>query len=205
VAAECYPASVRSSAHGFSAAWGKLGALAPTILYNYIDPLTRFRVVPWFGLAGVFLTEVFLPDTTGLDLREQERYWHYVLDGRESEYHGVACHPRHLSLWERYVQKRDRYYDPALDRDAKIAELRTTWEALEREKVSEKAGEMDDGSGSSVDPDEASFISDDVANYFASERAHSHTSLLGRGIGGAALEGRGSGSGSGNSMDEKTG
>jgi sugar phosphate permease len=29
VAAECYPASVRATAHGFSAAWGKLGALAP--------------------------------------------------------------------------------------------------------------------------------------------------------------------------------
>lgn len=158
-------------------------------------------MVPWFGLAGVFLTEVFLPDTTGLDLREQERYWHYVLEGRESEYHGVAVHPRHLSFWERYIQKRDKYYDPALDREAKISELRATWEALEREKASEKVGEIDGGdarSGSSVDPDEASFISDEVASYFTSEKAQSRTSLLGHG---AAL----SGSGSGNSMDEKTG
>jgi hypothetical protein len=165
-------------------------------LYNYIDPLTRFRVVPWFGLAGVLLTEILLPDTTGLDLREQERYWHYVLDGRESEYHGVAVHPRHLSFWERYVQKRDRYYDPALDRAAKIEELRATWEALEREKITEKAGEIDDEDGrgeSSVDPDEASFISDDVASYFRSEKARSHTSLLGRGTGGAARDGNGSG------------
>jgi hypothetical protein len=128
--------------------------------------------VAWFGLAGVILTEIFLPDTTGLDLREQERYWHYVIEGRQSEYHGVAIHPRHLSLWERYVQKRDRYYDPALDRQAKIAELKATWEALEREKASEKtggfSGDADRSTGSSVDPDEASFITDDVARYFVS-------------------------------------
>lgn len=37
VAAEVFPTSIRSTAHGFSAAVGKLGALAPTILYNYID------------------------------------------------------------------------------------------------------------------------------------------------------------------------
>ena len=37
VAAEVYPASIRATAHGFSAATGKLGALAPTVLYNYID------------------------------------------------------------------------------------------------------------------------------------------------------------------------
>lgn len=48
VAAEVFPASIRSTAHGFSAATGKLGALAPTILYNYIiDNQTKFWVVPW--------------------------------------------------------------------------------------------------------------------------------------------------------------
>lgn len=47
VAAEVYPASIRATAHGFSAAIGKSGALAPTILYNYIGNQTRFWVVPW--------------------------------------------------------------------------------------------------------------------------------------------------------------
>ena len=37
VAAEVFPTSIRSTAHGVSAAIGKLGALAPTILYHYID------------------------------------------------------------------------------------------------------------------------------------------------------------------------
>lgn len=35
----------------------------------------QFWVVPWFGLAAFIITFLFLPDTTGLDLREQERYW----------------------------------------------------------------------------------------------------------------------------------
>ena len=42
LAAENYPAPIRSTAHGFSAAIGKLGALAPTILYNYIDNQNKF-------------------------------------------------------------------------------------------------------------------------------------------------------------------
>lgn len=43
VAAEVYPTSIRATAHGVSAAIGKLGALAPTILYNYIDNQTKVR------------------------------------------------------------------------------------------------------------------------------------------------------------------
>lgn len=47
VAAEVYPVAVRASAHGFSAAMGKLGALMPAIIYNYIDTHTKFWVVCW--------------------------------------------------------------------------------------------------------------------------------------------------------------
>jgi len=50
-----------------------LGAFAPAILCNYIDIPTKFWVVPWFGVVGFFLTYVFLPDMTGLDLKEQGR------------------------------------------------------------------------------------------------------------------------------------
>ena len=123
LAAEVYPASIRATAHGFSAAVGKLGALAPAILYNYIDNHTKFWVCCWFGLLGWVLTIVFVPDTTGLDLREQERYWEYVVAGRIEEYHGVAVHPRHLSLYERVVLNRHRHYNPALDAQQRAAEL----------------------------------------------------------------------------------
>lgn len=100
VAAECFPTAVRATAHGFAAAVGKLGALLASILYNYIDTQTKFYVVPWFGLLGMVLTYVFLPDTTGLDLREQERRWGFLRERREGEYCGVAVHRQHLSRWE---------------------------------------------------------------------------------------------------------
>lgn len=124
LAAEVYPASIRATAHGVSAATGKLGALLPAVLYNYIDSRTKFWFVCWFGLVAWALTLIFIPDTTGLDLREQERYWAYVLEGRQYDYHGVAVHPRHLSLWERVVLKRHLAYDPELDREAKMTELK---------------------------------------------------------------------------------
>jgi MFS family permease len=123
LAAEVYPTSIRATAHGVSAAVGKLGALAPAILYNYIDNHTKFWVVTWFGLAGMILTVLFVPDTTGLDLPEQDRYWQFVRQGRQSDYHGVAVHPRHLSLWERLVLRRHRAYDPELDRQQKLDEI----------------------------------------------------------------------------------
>ncbi|KAM5524664.1 hypothetical protein FOXYSP1_00708 [Fusarium oxysporum f. sp. phaseoli] len=90
VAGEVFPTPIRATAHGFSACIGKSGALLASVLYNYIDDQTKFYVVPWFGLAGMLLTWIFLPDTTGLDLKEQERRWYYIRDGKESEYHGVA-------------------------------------------------------------------------------------------------------------------
>ncbi|GAA6017770.1 hypothetical protein JCM11491_004611 [Sporobolomyces phaffii] len=160
VAAEAYPASIRSTAHGFSAACGKLGALLPAVMYNYIDNQTKFWVVTWFGLLGMALTGLFLPDTTGLDLREQERYWRCVRSGHPELYHGIAIHPRHLSWYERVVLKRDRYYDPVQDRLDRIEELRVLYEShlIARE----------DPSGASEEADHA-YITDDVINYFRNE------------------------------------
>jgi Sugar (and other) transporter len=129
LAAESYPASIRASAHGVSAASGKIGALIPAVLYNYIDNRTKFWVVTWFAMAGWIITIVFVADTSGLDLRELERYWKYVTEGREKEYHGVAVHPRHLSLWERVVLKRHLAYDAELDHQSKINELQSVYES----------------------------------------------------------------------------
>jgi Sugar (and other) transporter len=133
VAAECFPTAVRATAHGFSAVTGKLGALLASILYNYIDTQTKFYVVTWFGLAGVLLTYLFLPDTTGLDLKEQERRWAYIRVGRETEYHGVAVHPRHLSLWERW-RGIGKQYNPALDYHSKVNDMRKEWEMRQAEQ-----------------------------------------------------------------------
>lgn len=133
VAGEVFPTPVRASAHGFSACIGKAGALLAAILYNYIDTQMRFYVVPWFGLAGMILTFVWLPDTTGLDLKEQERRWQYILQGRESDYHGIAVHPKHLSLWERMMGV-GKHYDPEADLKQKVEDLRKDWELQEAEK-----------------------------------------------------------------------
>jgi MFS family permease len=157
-AAEVYPTPVRATAHGFSAACGKLGALTAAVLYNYIDTQTKFHVVPWFGLAGVFLTVVFLPDTTGLDLKEQERRWHYIRTGREQDYHGVAVHPKHLSLWERF-RGISKYYDADLDYKQKIEEMRGEWEEEMMNKVNEKDGNRE----AAFDDDE---FPSNVSTYF---------------------------------------
>jgi len=156
VAAEVYPTAIRATAHGFSAAWGKMGALVASILYNYITIEQRFYVVPWFGLAGALITFVWMPDTTGLDLKEQERRWNFIREGREHEYHGIAIHPNHLSLWER-LRGVGKDYDPKLDYEQKVTEMRGEWEASQARKAEEKAG------GVVGEEDE---FSDDVSSYF---------------------------------------
>ncbi|WFD25839.1 hypothetical protein MNAN1_000806 [Malassezia nana] len=129
VAAEVFPASIRATCHGIGAACGKLGALLPTIIYHYVSDQTKFYIVTWFGLAGLFVTLIFLPDTTGLDLREQERYWEHVMAGNREDYHGVAVHPRHLSMYERFVLKRHLPYNPQLDAQQKTEEFRQVYQS----------------------------------------------------------------------------
>lgn len=141
VAAEVFPTPIRATAHGFSAAVGKLGALLAAVLYNYITTQQKFYIVPWFGLAGALLTWLFLPDTTGLDLKEQERRWAYIRAGREEEYHGIAIHPKHLSVWER-MRGVGKNYDAKLDYEAKIAEMREDWVQAQERKY-EELGEKD--------------------------------------------------------------
>ncbi|KAK2807233.1 hypothetical protein FQN50_005520 [Emmonsiellopsis sp. PD_5] len=137
VAAEVFPTPIRATAHGFAAAIGKLGALTAAVMYNYIDTQTKFYVVPWFGLAGMVLTWIWLPDTTGLDLKEAERRWYYLRNGRENEYHGPAVHPKHLSLWERF-RGVGKYYDPEADYKQKVEEMRGDWEAMMARRAAEK-------------------------------------------------------------------
>ena len=160
VAAEVYPTPIRATAHGFSAACGKLGALLAAVLYNYIDTQTKFYVVPWFGLAGMLVTVLFLPDTTGLDLKEQERRWHFIRAGREHEYHGIAVHPKHLSWWERF-RGVGRYYDPEIDYKQKIEEMRVDWEMSQAARANEKAGGWDGEDG-----EDDTVWSSDVSTYF---------------------------------------
>jgi hypothetical protein len=160
VAAEVFPTPIRATAHGISAAAGKAGALLASVLYNYIDTQTKFYVVPWFGLAGVVLTLAFLPDTTGLDLKEQERRWQFLREGREEDYHGAAVHPAHLSWYERFVLRKCRYYDAELDYQQKVEEYRAEWEAAMAQKIQEE-----DKEDTSNDTDD-SLLEGHVHTYF---------------------------------------
>ncbi|GAM90483.1 hypothetical protein ANO11243_085270 [Dothideomycetidae sp. 11243] len=143
VAAEVFPTPIRATAHGIGAACGKAGALTAAVLYSYIGTQTRFYVVPWFGLAGMFLTTLFLPDTTGLDLKEQERRWAFIRAGRDYDYHGIAIHPRHLSYWERF-RGVGKHYDPVMDYDQRVEEMRHEWEESQRRKAEVEKANNDD-------------------------------------------------------------
>ena len=162
VAAEVYPTPIRATAHGFSAACGKLGALMTAVLGNYITTQQKFYVVPWFGLAGMLLTLLFLPDTTGLDLKEQERRWQFIRAGRESDYHGIAVHSKHLSWWERF-RGVGKHYNADLDYQQKIEEMRMDWEATQARKADEKAIFDDEEHDDSV-------WSSDVSTFFEKTR-----------------------------------
>lgn len=142
VAAEVFPAPIRATAHGMSAATGKLGALIATIVSAYTTVELRFKVWPWFGLLGMLTTFFFLPDTTGLDLKEQERRWWYIRNGREHEYHGVAIHPQHLSVWERF-RGVGKNYNAELDYQQKLEDYRSEWESGIQSKLANEDGEIE--------------------------------------------------------------
>ena len=161
VAGEVYPTPVRATAHGFSASVGKAGALLSSVLFGYIDTRTKFYVVPWFGLAGLVITWLFLPDTTGLDLKEQERRWELIVAGKENEYHGIAVHRAHLSVWER-IRGVGKSYDADLDFEVRIEELRSQWEAREEQRRTESGVEQVVWS----EVDEEDGFTEDVCQYF---------------------------------------
>ena len=163
VAAEVYPTPIRATAHGISAAFGKLGALTAAVMYNYITTQQKFYIVPWFGLAGMLVTILFLPDTTGLDLKEQERRWQFLRAGRDADYHGIAVHPQHLSWWERF-RGVGKHYNPDMDYAQKIEEMRSDWEKTQASKADEKGHHEDD------DDYEETLYSSDVSTFFEKTR-----------------------------------
>jgi hypothetical protein len=110
----------------------------------------------------MLLTWLFLPDTTGLDLKEQERRWSYILDGRGDEYRGIAVHSKHLSSWER-LRGVGRGYNAETDLKAKIEDLRTEWQHLEALKREKEAVGDDHGLAMVAHDDE---FSDEVHGYF---------------------------------------
>jgi hypothetical protein len=84
---------------------GKVGAIIASLWISYVsDNRKVFLISAIWGVGGAIVTFIWLPDTTGLDLEEYDRMHRCLLEGRFQEYHGEAINPRHLSLWEIYVQ-----------------------------------------------------------------------------------------------------
>ena len=140
------------------------------MLYNYITTQQRFYFVPWFGLAGMLLTFLFLPDTTGLDLKEQERRWHFIRQGREQDYHGIAIHPQHLSLYERW-RGIGKQYNPDLDYKQKIEEMRSEWEEDQVAKDQAERQGRNEMTGATDISDRDSVWTDDVHSYYKSTKS----------------------------------
>lgn len=76
---ELFPTAVRSTAHGFSAACGKLGAILASLLFGYLSSPTEigtqnvFWILFAISIAGLAATFFLLPDTTNFDPDEEYR------------------------------------------------------------------------------------------------------------------------------------
>ena len=66
-----YPAQVRSTAHGISAATGKVGSILVVVWLNYLGNRNKFWITWPFALLGAVICWTFVADNTGLDLAEQ--------------------------------------------------------------------------------------------------------------------------------------
>lgn len=66
-----YPAPIRSTAHGISAATGKVGSILVVVWLNYLGNRNKFWITWPFALLGAVICWVFVADNTGLDLAEQ--------------------------------------------------------------------------------------------------------------------------------------
>ena len=62
---------VRGTAHGISAAIGKVGSIGVTVWFNYAGTRGKFWIAWPVALLGAVICWFFVADTTGLDLAEQ--------------------------------------------------------------------------------------------------------------------------------------
>ena len=98
--------------HGMSAAVGKAGALVAGVIFSLCSNQAKFIISAACGLVGAILTWIFIPDLTGLDLREGDKRWLAIIDGKMESYVGEAVNPKHLSLLERILGY-GKYYNKA--------------------------------------------------------------------------------------------
>jgi MFS family permease len=98
--AEMMPTEVRSACHGFSAAVGKAGALVAGVVFSIASNQAKFLISAVCGIISVICTLLFIPNLAGLDLKDGDRRWLAIVEGKASAYKGEAVNPAHLSALE---------------------------------------------------------------------------------------------------------
>ncbi|KDD76549.1 hypothetical protein H632_c186p1 [Helicosporidium sp. ATCC 50920] len=111
--AETIPTEARSMCHGFAAAIGKAGALVAGVVFNLVSDRSKFWISGACGGVGVLVTLAFIPDLTGLDLKEGDKRWLAIVEGEHDLYCGPAVAPKHLSAIERFVYRYSSRFNPA--------------------------------------------------------------------------------------------
>lgn len=104
---EIFPTELRTVGHGIAAASGKLGALTASILFNYVsNDLDMFLLSGYASFIAAAVTFWLIPETTGLDLYENDRQWRRIVSGnRQQQYQGD---PAFFSVYERHQWTRQK-------------------------------------------------------------------------------------------------
>jgi len=71
-----------------------------------------FLISAIWAAFGVLATWMWLPETTGLDLAELDKFHNAMMDGHPEDYNGEAVNPKHLSPWEKWVMGWHKNYLP---------------------------------------------------------------------------------------------
>ncbi len=112
IPAEIVPTDQRTYCHGICAASGKIGALIAAVIFHFVGSsdggASLFYLCGFAGVLGAIVTQVFVPETAGLDLLELDLQWNILLseEGSSVCYVGQAVHEDHLSNYERYQIRR---------------------------------------------------------------------------------------------------
>lgn len=93
---ELFPTDIRSQAHGISAAAGKLGALAATLIFSFgnhgkaVSAQQIFQISGFCCLAGLIMTIIFVPDFTSKSLKDVDQEWFQHLEEQSRMASGQA-------------------------------------------------------------------------------------------------------------------